>query len=175
MIGNCADGITIFNANNNVVQGNFIGTDATGTTAISNGVGVKVVSAFGAPTSHNTIGGTTAAARNIISGNTSQGIYIAGADTTLIEGNYIGVAADGTSPLPNRSDGIQIGTGSNNAIGGTLVGAGNLIAFNGAVGFSSAGVKIFDGTGNAILGNSILGNSRIGIDLYSQATENAAA
>ena len=79
VIGNCADGITIFNANNNVVQGNFIGTDATGTTAISNGVGVKVVSAFGAPTSHNTIGGTTAAARNIISGNTSQGIYIAGA------------------------------------------------------------------------------------------------
>ena len=96
-------------------------------------------------------------------------------DTTLIEGNYIGVAADGTTPLPNRSDGIQIGTGSNNTIGGTLVGAGNLIAFNGAVGFSSAGVKIFDGTGNAILGNSILGNSRIGIDLYSQATENAAA
>ncbi len=175
VIGNCADGITIFNANNNVVQGNFIGTDKTGTTAIPNGVGIKIVSAFGTPTSHNTIGGTTAAARNIISGNNSQGIYIAAADTTMIEGNYIGVAADGVSPLPNRSDGIQIGTGSNNTIGGIVAGAGNVIALNGVVGFSSAGLKIFDGTGNKVLGNSIFGNTRIGIDLYSQATENAFA
>jgi len=43
------------------------------------------------------------------------------------------------------------------------------------VGFSSAGLKIFDGTGNKVLGNSIFGNTRIGIDLYSQATENAFA
>src|SRR5439155_20305296 len=64
-------GVGIFNASTgNVVEGNYIGTDKTGLFALGNGRGVTIsLSAFG-----NTIGGTTAAARNVISGNTSSGV-----------------------------------------------------------------------------------------------------
>ena len=159
--GNGADGIAIFSPGggaDNVIAGNDIGTDATGTGAIPNqGSGVDLMD----DSTGNTIGGTSAGARNIISGNAGAGIqigYAAGSSDDLIEGNSIGTDASG-SPLGNGANGIQI-HGSGNTIGGSADGAANVIAFN-----SGNGVAVYEGTGNAVSRNSIFSNGGLGIDL----------
>jgi uncharacterized repeat protein (TIGR01451 family) len=142
----------------NLVQGNFIGTDATGTAALPGSVGIALVAAGGAETTGNTI------ADNVISGNTSHGIIINGANGNLFQGNRIGVAADGTTALGNGGDGIQIVSGSDNTIGGFTSGDGNTIANNGTT-TSVSGIRVLAGTGNRILGNAIFDNGGLGIDL----------
>ena len=102
----------------------------------------------------NIVGGTTVAARNIISGNL-DGVRLTGtqASNNLLQGNFIG---------KNLFDGVTISDGaSNNTIGGTPAGAGNTIAANGndIEYHSIAGVAVIAGTGNAILGNSIFSNA----------------
>ena len=144
-----------------VIQGNLIGTNAAGTAAVANTQGGIVV----ASGSHNNvIGGTTAAARNVISGNGSDGIFLrdVGGDGNVVQGNFIGTNAAGTGALGNGGFGILTTSTSSNTIGGTAAGAGNTIAFN-----ASTGVAIGGGTSlqNAILGNSIFSNGGFGISL----------
>ena len=98
--------------------------------------------------SDNTVGGTTAAARNVISAN-QWGIRLDGSTATgnLVEGNYIGTDVTGTLPLGNEIDGIIFSTSaSNNTIGGTATGQGNMIAFN-----ARYGVYVESGTADSIL------------------------
>ena len=147
------------NSSLNAIEGNFIGTDPTGTEALGNrGAGVF---GFG---DGNTIGGTTAASRNVISGNGGSGIRLDFGDFNVIQGNFIGTDITGTQSLSNEADGVTIGSGQGNLIGGTTLGAANRIAFNGSTGVA---VIDFDGNpvDNAILGNSIFANGRLGIDL----------
>jgi hypothetical protein len=139
-------------ASGNVVSGCYIGTDATGTTAVPNGYSAIEIyhGAYG-----NTIGGTTAAARNVLSGNADQGIYIhdSGSVDNLIVGNYIGLNAKGTGAVANGSAGIQIGLGAQaNTVGGTTAAARNVISGN-----SEEGLAISDsGTDyNLVHGNYI--------------------
>ena len=142
----------------NVVQGNFIGTDATGSAAIGNALtGVMINTAPG-----NTIGGTDAGARNVISSNGGGGIRIRGSSSTgnLVQGNFIGTDVTGTAKLGNLLRGVLI-EAPDNIIGGMEAGAANTLAHNGGL-----GVHVFDGTGNAILGNAIFSNSALGIDLF---------
>jgi hypothetical protein len=159
----------------NLIQGNYIGTDINGTAALGNAADGIQISAFEPPTGANTIGGTSAAARNIISAN-SVGIELSG-QNILIQGNYIGTDVNGTADLGNGTNGITIFSGNNNTIGGSAPGAGNTIAFNGklAPGTNSRnGVAVFSfAIGNTIRGNSIFANLRLGIDL-SGGTENAS-
>lgn len=111
----------------------------------------------------NVIGGPAAGAGNLISGNT-EGVRIEGGEvgTVTVQGNRIGTAADGVTALGNTSFGVIIAM-TNNLIGGTGAGEGNLIAFNGAgVIVSNRGQA---GNGNAILRNSIYSNGGRGIDL----------
>jgi hypothetical protein len=133
-----------------VVQGNLIGTDATGTVAIPNCLGV--VDGIGGVT----IGGAAAGAGNLISGNTTA-LSLIQTVTTLVHGNRIGTTADGTGPLGN---GRGITLGSNVIVGGTAPGEANVIAFS-----SEAGVIPADGSNNSIRGNSIHDNGGLGIDL----------
>ncbi len=165
--GNVFNGVQIDgpSATGNRVHGNLIGTDLSGTVALANGG--RGVAVRAAP--NNIVGGASAAARNVISGNQAFGVSIefAGANANLVQGNFIGTQADGVSALgPNLSAGVVIGAGgpSGNSIGGTNAGEGNRIAFNG-----SGGVIIFDGTGNRVLSNSIHSNGtnaqELGIDL----------
>src|SRR5664280_2724925 len=97
-------------ASNNRVEGNLIGTNAAGTAAVGNSyAGVAVVS----PGVANVIGGTTAAARNIISGNALIGVHLfegslSSAGTNLVQGNYIGVDVTGTAALPNGKEGVAV-------------------------------------------------------------------
>ena len=139
----------------NIVLGNIIGLDSTGTEAVGNGStnggdGISIGDA-----SSNTIGGTTAADRNIISGNFLRGVDIEGATATVVEGNYIGTDITGTVALGNGVTqayaGVYIYNAAGNMIGGTVAGAGNVIAASG-----SYGVRI-DGpaTGNLVAGNEI--------------------
>ena len=154
---------------NNLVEGNFIGTDLTGTAALGNNRAVTIVNP------NNRIGGRVPEARNVLSGN-DFGVWLQDdlATGNLVEGNYIGTAADGVSPLGNTFDGVIITRGSSvigangNVVGGSASSAGNTIAFNGRVGvFIQVG-----SVRNAILSNSIFSNgvsqpagSGLGIDL----------
>ena len=158
----------------NLIQGNYIGTDITGTVALGNVAGGMQIFAFQEPTGINTIGGTTAASRNIISANGDNGILLQSSNI-LIQGNFIGTAVNGTANLGNGASGIFV-QDNNDTIGGTVAGAGNVIAFNGqknaGITNSSGVYLISSGTGDAILGNSIFSNAGLGIDLPS-ATENS--
>jgi hypothetical protein len=149
----------------NVVEGDYIGTDITGTQALANGTGISVLTG-----STNTIGGTAEGASNVISGNTGDGLTFSFAGTSTspgnsIEGNLIGIDATATNPLGNGGDGIDISAGNFNTIGGTTAGAANVIAFNGKSGVvieaSEYGYSQFE----TISGNSIYGNGGLGIDL----------
>ncbi len=169
--GNLTYGIYISDpgTGSNLVQGNFIGTGPQGTNAIGNGfIGMRVWS----NTVYNTIGGTSAAARNIISGNANMGLDLENPGTcfNLIQGNYIGVARDGITALPNAQLGIYLlGGPQSNTIGGTIAGAGNLISGNGGNGIQFFGpgtsFNLVEGNyvGVASNGTSALPNSGIGI------------
>ncbi len=146
-----------------LVVGNFIGTDSSGN-ALAAGKQLTGIIVGG---SSNTIGGTTATARNVISSNATEGISITGS-TNLIEGNFVGTNAAGTGAAPN-GDGVDI-TGSNNTIGGTSAGAGNTIADN-----TGTGVVVVTGTGNAVLSNSIHDNTAGGIKLANGGNNNQTA
>ena len=163
-----SDGVTLADAGtlNNMVIGNYIGVDATGLTALANtDDGIEILDA-----TDNIIGGTSAAARNVISGNAEDGVQLGGVATNnLVQGNYIGVGSDGVTAIGNLSDGVNItsaGTASDNMIGGTESGAGNVIAYNGAYGVQVTPVT---STGNSILGNSIHSNTTSGISLTGVA------
>ncbi len=149
-------------ATGNLVAGNYIGVNASGTAASANGsYGIQILGGA----SNNTIGGTTAAVRNVIAGNASAGIRIRDAASTgnVILGNYIGLNAAGTGALGNAAEGVLINNSAgDNTIGGTGAGAGNRIWYN-----AGDGVVVTSNAadGNAILGNSIASNTGLGIDL----------
>jgi uncharacterized repeat protein (TIGR01451 family) len=146
------NGIRLNGGANNIVEGNFIGTARDGRTAVGNGYGIWVEA-----NTNTRIGGTTPAARNVISGNSGLGVEISvGTTGTRVEGNYIGTDMTGTNALGNGTVGVGIFPGSFNVIGGTAPGAGNVIAANGT-GNLFAGIEIdfFESVSNVIEGNYI--------------------
>lgn len=164
-------GIEIYQSTNNRVQGNYVGVDITGNVRLANtGDGVLMTDAGGfTGATGNIVGGSGAGERNVVSGNSGVGVKSNGAfaGSETIQGNYIGVGADGATLIPNGSHGVQIISNSSNTIGGTTgitagacTGACNNIYAN-----AGAGIKIDSGTTNVIRGNSISDNSALGIDL----------
>jgi hypothetical protein len=144
----------------NLVQGNLIGTDVNGTAKLGNvGNGIFISAA-----PNNSIGGTSASARNIISGNTGNGVQISGSTSTgnQVLGNYIGTDVNGTAGFGGTNfDGVIISaSASNNTIGGTSASARNIISGN-----RNSGVQIH---GSASIGNQVLGNY-IGTDVSGTA------
>jgi len=159
----------------NSILGNFIGVDPTGTSRMPNGTfpgsgdGIRITSA-----SNNQIGSTNAADRNIVSGNALNGIHVVGsivssATGNMIQGNFVGVAADGKSSVGNRTEpapapgaaegnnlgGIEISGGELNTVGGTAAGARNVVGLNGI------GIQLDNGAQQ----NSVQGNfSGVGAD-----------
>ena len=119
---------------NNVVEGNFIGTDAKGVTAKGNeSTGVTINGA----NSGNTVGGSAPEQRNLISGNRGDGVFAGTAGPDTIQGNLIGTDKTGTKDLGNG------GTGNNGEVinldGQSSVVKNNIIAFN-----TSDGVQVRD-------------------------------
>ena len=124
-----------FNANDdpadNVVEGNMIGLNADGQAiAGATNAGVWLNFNNGIPTG-NTIGGTTAAARNVISGNLG-GVEMDGDVGDVVEGNYIGTNVSGTAAIGNGpgGSGVTMEDAADSTIGGSVAGAGNLVSGN---------------------------------------------
>ena len=145
-----------------VIQGNLIGTDASGEIALPNTDTGIVCATFTPPGA--TIGGSAPGARNVISGN-ARGIWISQDNSVnVIQGNLIGVAASGTAPLGNGA-GIFTNVGGNDTvIGGVGPGEANVIAHN-----LSHGVFLTSngGSENSVRGNAIFGNGGLGIEIGS--------
>jgi len=161
--GNFGSGVLILSAGQTIIQGNRIGTDATGSFRIPNGTGVQIQ----VGTAGIVVGGNTAAAGNVISGNAFYGLRIfRPLGAPLVAGNLIGTDVSGTAPLGNARDGVLMLSGSTvDSVGGSV--AGNVIAFNGGAGVA-VGADLDDrSSGNRISGNSIHDNGSLGIDLGS--------
>lgn len=167
-------GFSLQSATNCIVEYNLIGTDPTGTIDLGNGGGVSMLDS-----SSNIIGGTTPAARNLLSGNNGAGpnatIILTGNSLfNAIEGNYIGTNITGTAALPNESsNGVLITSGAIlNFVGGAIIGAGNLISnpgqpFFAAVNLSSGGNLVAGNLmGTSASGTAAIGNS-VGVALTS--------
>lgn len=152
--GNQKTGIAISGAaaSNNVVEGNYIGTNINGTVAIPNiSDGIRVTSA-----ANNRIGSQTeAAAGNLISGNGGSGVTFSQAGSTggIAVGNLIGTTANGQSALGNAANGVLInGDATNIRIGGTSAISRNVIAANGA-----SGVTISSDAHNNRISRNLIG------------------
>jgi hypothetical protein len=158
--GNDCNAVFVSGANNNRIQGNYVGTDKTGTKDLGNGDGVDCAAVvFNNNSSGNTVGGTTAGSRNLISGNALDGVTIFDGSGNSVLGNRIGTTANGTAALGNGEAGVLI-QGSNNTVGDGTSAGSNTIAFNG-----EDGVQVQSGTGRKISRNSIFSNAGLGIDL----------
>jgi hypothetical protein len=151
----------------NLVQGNYIGTDVSGTVALGNYEGVVIVNA-----ASNMIGGTAGGARNVISGNTTHGVWIRiGSTGNQVQGNYIGTDVTGTAALGNRTSGVSIiEDADGNTIGGAAAGAGNVIsgsAYGVYISGSAASGNLVQGNyiGTDITGTAALGNGT-GVEIY---------
>lgn len=141
-------------ATQNVVAGNYIGTNTTGTAALGNGIdGVLLQAASG-----NQIGGSTPAQANVISGNTISGINVIAASAgNRILGNHIGTNATGTAALGNGFYGITLQDALSTVVGGGAPGQGNVISGNGEYGILVTGPS----NDNLIQGN-LVGTNRSG-------------
>jgi parallel beta-helix repeat protein len=160
----------------NVIQGNYIGLGADGTTKVPNYYGVL----FSNGATNNTLGGASAGARNVISGNNGSGIDISfSASRNFIQGNFIGTDISGLDFEPNGAEGIYLHDGaSGNLIGGTTVGAGNVISGNILRGIYAYGTNtsynLIQGNliGLAADGSSILDNGWDGVVFFNGASSN---
>lgn len=171
--GNAKNGIQINNGGGVVIAGNFIGTDASGLTAVANGQSGILILKGTNRVGTNGDGVNDDAEGNVISGNSSMGVYVSGSTTTgnTVAGNRIGVAASGDAALANGSHGVGVYSASTgNFIGGDSALEGNVIANNGDA-RTEYGVMIGTSTcsGNRILYNSFSGNFGDGIKLASGA------
>jgi len=165
--------ISLLYGDNNVIQGNYLNTDETGTQALSSGVdGILLLES-----SNNLIGDTTAAGRNLIVGD----VRIKGPDAAnnTVQGNYLGTDISGTVALNTWGGGVTIEQGAqNNTIGGTSAGARNLISGNNSGGVtiddtsSSGNVVINNYIGVDVTGGSPLGNSAAGVTIRDGAEGN---
>ena len=146
------------------MEGNFIGTDVTGTLPLGNATctaGRAGVTMLGPVSFNNTIGGTTPAARNLISAN-RVAIFIDRSIGNVVQGNFIGTDVTGTQPLGNITN-MAIQVSSNNKIGGTSPGARNIISDGefGIVFFGACTNNLVQGNyiGTDVTGTKALGNN----------------
>ncbi|HQY87530.1 MAG TPA: hypothetical protein PK402_02655, partial [Tepidisphaeraceae bacterium] len=172
--GNTSSGIAAqLGSAGTTIEGNFIGTDPTGTQARPNGeAGVALIDSQG-----NTVGGPSASQRNVISGNDDDGVRIltigeasTPANSNTVLNNYIGTNATGTAALPNSLYGVRIIGGSNNQIGDAFLtgNAGNVISGNGLGGIG-IGVDTPDFEEAGTTANNVIQNNRIGTNAAGNA------
>src|SRR5690349_998557 len=197
--GNGANGILIdTGSQNNVLSGNFVGTDVTGNTALGNtNDGVAINGA-----DNNSLIGCTFVDNpfiyyNVLSGNGGNGLHVTNADNTLIQANFAGVGANNAVIVANGNDGILVdGSSSNTQVGGVIP-LGNVIsgntnngievtdtasgfttfntfggvfAFQGAAPNGNDGVLITATGGNQIVRTNVLsGNANNGLEIAGDA------
>jgi hypothetical protein len=155
IVNGCTTSVSIASGSNNRVEGNFLGTDPTGTQRLVDS-GIEVLVA-GAPSAH--VGGSTPAARNLITA-CGVAVHANGAnDGALIEGNVIGLAASGdvllTPPCGSTTFPIVIDGPNGQAVRNVIAGGANGIFLQGTSGKSARGNFVgTDATGTVVLGLS---------------------
>ncbi|MDQ5836007.1 MAG: CSLREA domain-containing protein, partial [Acidobacteriota bacterium] len=161
------------NSDGNTVAGCFIGTNAAGASALPNindGVGVTG--------NGNTVGGSTAAARNVLSGNDREGLLLLSTSSANdVFGNYIGTNLNGSAALANGAGVVIFGLSNTNRVGGTNAGEGNLISGN-----LDSGVLLVNTThdnlvrgnliGTNLAGSVALPNQNDGVQIFDTASNN---
>ncbi len=163
--GNDGDGVRISGGDDNLVQGNYIGVNDGGGAAIANGVsGVAIVGGAG----DNTVGSDTEPdAGNIISGNTQNGVLLAGSGTTgnTVAGNLIGLSVTYT-PIPNGAAGVTVFGADNTVIGPTASVPEQLIDYN-----EGAGIEVLS-SDDVLVGrrNRVRGNDGAGIAISGDSS-----
>jgi hypothetical protein len=161
VISGNSDGVQIggaTGANDNVVQNNFVGTDVTGMVDLGNlDDGLDI---WQSSTNAQVLD-------NLVSGNSANGIFLGNtlgaSSNAIVRGNLVGTAVDGTTPLGNGGDGINIGNGATadgSQIGGTQAGQGNIVAFN-----AGDGIAVLGSVNVSLLGNAVFSNTGLGVDL----------
>jgi parallel beta-helix repeat protein len=198
--GNGADGVLIDTLSlNNTLNGNFIGTTATGVAALGNaGDGVAIDGAalnslVGCGVTNNPF-----VYYNVVSGNGGNGLHITSSDNVTVQGNFFGIGADNTTIVANKGDGILVdGSSHNTQVGGVIplgnVAAGNakdgievtgtvagfttfntfggLLAFKGAAPNGNDGVLITATGGNQTVRTNVLsGNANNGLEIGGNAS-----
>jgi titin len=156
--GNIADNIAITDpgTTGNVIEGDLIGTDASGTRPLAETLaGVAIANSATA----NTVGGTVVAARDVISGNHDEGVLLEGASKNVVEGDYIGTDVYGTASLRNFGNGITLEAGATaNTIGGTAAAARDVVSGNSRDGLVITGA----GTSSNVIEGDYIGLSASG-------------
>jgi len=151
--GNNKSGIYL-RSDNNTIQGNYVGTNGSGTAGLGNGFsGIHIYS------DNNIVG--SPGAGNLISGNGSKGLSIDSSDfngNNLVQGNLIGTDITGTNPIPNMGAGIYCIEGGGSTYGGLGAGEGNISAYNLYTGIDA------EGDNQLILGNVVHDNGGSGLD-----------
>ncbi|WP_146583103.1 DUF4347 domain-containing protein, partial [Neorhodopirellula pilleata] len=178
--GNADRGIFINTANNNTIQGNYVGLNAAGTSAIANGsVGIYILDSTG-----TAIGGTSAGQRNVVSGNTDQGIFFNNADNSTVYGNYVGTNAagtgdvDGTTSDTTNTGLVMLNGSSGNTVGNGAASGRNIFSGNNHFGAEIQGStsqnNTFNGNyfGTTSSGTTALGNSNGGFSFWGAGTGN---
>jgi hypothetical protein len=162
-IGNFPGSGIELNSSENDIEGCYIGTDASGTTAAPNDVGVRAA----VNCDDNMIGGGTPDTRNVISGNTAEGVLCLTAFQNTVRGNFIGVDATGSAGLGNGAQGVRLGEASYHKIWY------NVISANGAEGVAVRGPTTTAYTtvrnnriGTDVTGTADLGNGAEGVEVY---------
>lgn len=178
-------GVDIEGTSANLVVGNFLGTDATGTKALAGGTdAMGVLIAAGA--TNNTVGGITAAARNLISGNSGSGVQVGATSDmsftsgNVVAGNDIGTDVTGLLPLGNGAGSSPAGDGVDligvhsvfNTVGGSTAAAGNLISANAYDGiyvdyaaYNNLEFNLIGADAARNLGDKSMGNSDYGVEI----------
>ncbi len=146
----------VVQAASNIVEGNHIGTNLAGSAIKANdGAGISIEAVGG-----STIGGVTAPAANVISGNGGSGIVVGGvgASSNVILGNLIGTNRAGTSALSNGTNGVTLLVGANStAIGGASAGSRNVISGN-----AIHGILVADSVSGGTIENNAIGSGADG-------------
>jgi len=156
--GNSQQGMMVVWSFNNLVMGNYIGVDSSGSVSLPNQEAVNLE-----------LASLNVFQSNLISGNEGGVVIHEGSERNLLRANRVGVAAGDPSAVPNDRQGVLIESASNQ-IGGPYPGDGNIIAHN-----NGGGVQVWTESGNTILGNSIYGNNGWGINLADGANGSLAA
>ena len=138
-------GVVAQDAGGDVFENSYIGTDASGENAAANGVhGIILTGA------DDRVGGTGLSQRNVISGNRMGGIVLLGTKRSVIQGNLIGLDANGAVAIENGTGISEFGGCSDDTIGGAATGAGNVISGN-----QNIGILTIGSVGTRIAGNTI--------------------
>jgi hypothetical protein len=153
-------------ATDDIVSGNYVGTDVSGTIGLGNDGDGVLVTGVGA-----IVGGATPEARNIISGNGKAGIRVLGASAVnnSLVGNWIGLSAEGNAPLGNQENGVVVDSANATHVGLPQFGPVNVISGNLGDGVVLRGSSFAPGTvaGNLIgtdpTGTVALGNQGAGV------------